>query len=53
MDRVSIKDLKWFEINREVNHREIDRDFQENQDYQNVPNVANQMRVSIVHQSER
>ena len=27
MDRVSIKDLKSFQINRELDHREIDRDF--------------------------
>ena len=33
MDHVSIKDLKLFEINRELNHREIDRDFQETLDY--------------------
>ena len=32
MDHVSIKDLKLFEINRELNHREIDRDFQETLD---------------------
>ena len=33
MDHVSIKDLKLFEINRELNHREIGRDFQETLDY--------------------
>jgi len=32
MDHVSIKDLKLFEINRELNNREIDRDFQETLD---------------------
>ena len=27
MDRVSMEDLKSFQINRELHHREIDRDF--------------------------